>query len=1012
MTTPPAKSEKPVKRVMISSTARDLPTHRDQVKEACLRQGMLPVMMEHLPATSDDAIKTSLKMVDEADIYLGIFAYRYGYIPEGHKLSITEMEYNQAVKRKIPCLIFIMHDDHPIKGSEIEKGAGAIKIEALKERMKKAQVINFFKSPEELAILVINSLSKYRESDLTAFHYISEIPTPPEAYIAHPYVLLQTPTLLGRQDELNLLTDWVTRPGTDLYRARILSVVAIGGMGKSALTWKWFNDIAPYEMNPLAGRMWWSFYESDASFDNFVIRALAYVSKRSREDIQQLSPTEREDQLLAVLDREPFLLALDGLERIMVAYARMDAARLADDDLDRETANVIADRLGLPESAAQSFIGQYRLRKTADPRVGNFLRKLANVRATRILVSTRLYPADLQTVTGNERFGNKGFFLHGLADNDALNMWRAFGVSGSRETLLPLFHTFENHPLLIQALAGVVAQDRRFPGDFDQWSKAHPSFSPFKLPLVQAKSHILEFALRGLDGVSRQVLHTLAAFRMPVGYGTLVDLFVGDDKSFQIENALIAVLADLEDRGLVGWDRRANRYDLHPIVRGVTWSNLGEQARHDVYEKLNKHFEALSILEEEREINSIDDLAPIIELYSALVGLGRYDHAFKLYRERLSNVMSYDLSALSQLKELLEMLFPDGLDHLPRLISPRSQSYVLTSLGFSSRDQLKRAINLERRSADIDMKNNDLLGVTISFANLSDNLRLSGCLYESEAAARYALCFFNGLLDNKWQELICLYWLGAILLIRGIKSDSIKTLYRSIKISIQGFLHQSHTSYYYLVLYLFYYGQYNEARTLIVRSGILSVKHHETVSISAIRVKGSIDLELCNWLSSEEHFHQALVRSRKANYVQEELASLIGLAELRRRQGDLKSAREYLDDTWEAAERGPFRLLQADAFNTLAQIERDAGNHSAAVEAAKTAYRHSWCDGPPYAYHWGLEAAKAHLSALNAPEPIMPPFDPSKYEPMPDVEIDPDDEYHVGDQTLEDLLREIDAAEE
>jgi hypothetical protein len=126
---------------------------------------MLPMMMEHLPTTSDDAIKASLKMVDEADLYLGIFAYRYGYIPEGHKLSITEMEYNQAVKRKIPCLIFIMHDDHPIKGSEIEKGARAVKIEALKKRIGKAQVVNFFKSPEELAILVINSLSQHRQSD-------------------------------------------------------------------------------------------------------------------------------------------------------------------------------------------------------------------------------------------------------------------------------------------------------------------------------------------------------------------------------------------------------------------------------------------------------------------------------------------------------------------------------------------------------------------------------------------------------------------------------------------------------------------------------------------------------------------------------------------------------------------------------------------------------------------------------------------------------------------------------
>ena len=84
----------------------------------------------------------------------------------------------------------------------------------------------------------------------------SDIPTPPEAFIAHPYTLLQTHRLVGRQPELNLLTDWVAKPDAGVYRARILNVVAVGGLGKSALTWKWFNDIAPQEMKPLAGRMW------------------------------------------------------------------------------------------------------------------------------------------------------------------------------------------------------------------------------------------------------------------------------------------------------------------------------------------------------------------------------------------------------------------------------------------------------------------------------------------------------------------------------------------------------------------------------------------------------------------------------------------------------------------------------------------------------------------------------------------------------------------------------------
>jgi hypothetical protein len=267
-----------------------------------------------------------------------------------------------------------------------------------------------------------------------------------------------------------------------LYQARILNIVAIGGMGKSALTWKWFNDIAPHEMQPLAGRLWWSFYESDATFENFVTRALAYVSRRSREDIQQLPPPEREEQLLSILDREPFLLVLDGLERILIAYARMDAARLSDDDLDQRTANFVAGAYGLPESAAQSFIGQHRLRKTADLRTGAFLRKLATTRTSRILVSTRLYPADLQMDTGGERLGSAGVFLRGLSDDDALNLWRAFGVSGSREALLPVFHTFQNHPLLIQALSGEVAHDRRKPGDFDGWRKNNRDFNPFNLP--------------------------------------------------------------------------------------------------------------------------------------------------------------------------------------------------------------------------------------------------------------------------------------------------------------------------------------------------------------------------------------------------------------------------------------------------------------------------------------------------------------------------------------------------
>jgi hypothetical protein len=76
----------------------------------------------------------------------------------------------------------------------------------------------------------------------------------------------------------------------------------------------------------------------------------------------------------------------------------------------------------------------------------------------------------------------------------------------------------------------------------------------------------------------------------------------------------------------------------------------------------------------------------------------------------------------------------------------------------------------------------------------------------------------------------------------------------------------------------------------------------------------------------------------------------------------------------------------------LAQIERDAGNLDAAVAAATNAYRLAWCDGPPYAYHRGIEAARSHLAALRVTPPTLPPLDEAHHIPMPIADVDGADE--------------------
>jgi hypothetical protein len=331
---------------------------------------------------------------------------------------------------------------------------------------------------------VIDTLSRLREPNPSPFHYVSDIPAPPEAYVAHPYTLLQTGHLIGRQTELNELTEWVTKSDKPVF-----NVVAIGGMGKSALTWHWFNKVAPLEMKPLAGRMWWSFYESDATFENFVIRALAYVTKRPREEVQKIPVTDREEQLAgsaesrAVSGRagwagaHPDRLCAHGRG---ATFRRGGRARGRSAAQDRRSTcrRISAQGLGLPRGAP------------ADQHP--------------------LYPADLEDrFTGDPLPECGNLDLRGLSDDDALNLWRAFGVSGTRDALLPVLRSFGKHPLLIQALAGEIKRDRRANGDFERWHRDHPRFDPMALAGVKdASAHVLKFALQGLSESEGKALRT------------------------------------------------------------------------------------------------------------------------------------------------------------------------------------------------------------------------------------------------------------------------------------------------------------------------------------------------------------------------------------------------------------------------------------------------------------------------------------------------------------------------
>ncbi len=713
-------------------------------------------------------------MVEEADIYICILAHRYGLVPLGEDISITEMEYDKAVELGRPRLVFFMDDEHPVSPKHVEKGAGAEKLDRLKARIGQERVAAFFTTPEDLRGHVVEALANLLPTlgeDKTStqrsqenLHRRGAIPQAPAEYVAHPYTLLQAQDLVGRQLELRLLTDWVSEPASAAYRARIFNLIAIGGMGKSALTWKWFREIAPQEAPDLAGRMWWSFYESDATFWNFVLHALAYVSGDDVADLKKLPRKDVEDRLFRHLDEEPHLIAMDGPERAMIAYARVDASRLADDELDRHTANRVVGAVGLPKTAADSFVGQHRLRQMLDPRDGAFLRRLTQARASRVLITSRLYPSELQMVTGDPAAGCFGLFLNGLTEDDALALWRELGVTGKRAELGPIFASVEGHLLLIHALAKEVAGHRAAPGDFGASRAAHPLFEITTLNVAEARTHILDFALRGLDCAAREALEHIVTFNMPASYDSLSAVLIGEGKDCADAGALDRALTELEDRGLVGWDRIANRYDAHPIVRGVVWGLIGAEDRSARFRALEAHFEPMQTPIDWTEVESLADLSPAIERYHMLLGLGRLDDALALFKDRMENATFYRLAAHRERIGWLTPLFPDGAERAPALTSARDQSFAMNALAgsYMLSGQPGAAVALLRNKVALDEAEGGEVELEVGLHNLGDCLTEIGAFRAAETALRRELVLVRNL-ESEFDEATALLILGGVL---------------------------------------------------------------------------------------------------------------------------------------------------------------------------------------------------------------------------------------------------------
>jgi hypothetical protein len=222
-------------KVFISSTYVDLIEYRKKAIDVLNHYRLIPLAMEFFDSLTKDAETVCEKEVRECDLFIGIYAHRYGYIPKGKDKSITQQEYELAKDLGKDCLCFIVDKEHPWKLDFVEYE----KQKELKAFLDviRVNVVAFFSDPENFETKLTASLGKYlneknkgsgNEKGKSAQD--SCIPRAPYPYIAHPYALPEHFT--GRRAEMATLSNWFFNDNEP-----VMILEAIGGMGKSAMSW-------------------------------------------------------------------------------------------------------------------------------------------------------------------------------------------------------------------------------------------------------------------------------------------------------------------------------------------------------------------------------------------------------------------------------------------------------------------------------------------------------------------------------------------------------------------------------------------------------------------------------------------------------------------------------------------------------------------------------------------------------------------------------------------------------
>jgi tetratricopeptide (TPR) repeat protein len=588
----------------VSSTYSDLVEHRQQVYDILRKMRYDVMAMEDYVATDKRPLDKCLADVASCDVYVGIFAWRYGYVPPSQERSITELEYRQAGQSGLERLIFLLHEDAPWPRSKMESGVCGEKTEALRAELAREHTVQFFKSPEELAGEVADSVAEWAQAQLDASMGLlrarrdqadSERREMRERQRVVNLRPLDAAHFKDRLREIQALCDHLADASV-----RLVSVVGRGGMGKTALACRILADLERGNL-PIPGE------ERELPIDGIL-----YLSTRSTGL---------------------------GLERIYTDVGRMlgepAASRLAARWADRDASlefkvetllETMRDGLYLilldnleEELTEEGAIAEEGLRLFVE-------RCLTQPGGVRLVATSR----EEVRLAADALYGTRSIPLReGLPEDEGIALLRDLDPQGTlglqdapEDDLRHAARLTRGIPRALEILAGILHEDPT--------ASLSELLADDRLFGEQVVERLVATSYHRLGEDKRRGMEALAVLDRPVDETAIAYLlhpwFPGLDMQ--------ASLRRLVSGYFVSASRVTGEYSLHPLDREYAYHRLPDGDEPDACNRRNLELRAADfyagLRKPESEWKTIDDLAPQLAEFEHRVHAGDYDGACRV----------------------------------------------------------------------------------------------------------------------------------------------------------------------------------------------------------------------------------------------------------------------------------------------------------------------------------------------------------------------------------------------